>query len=367
MLVLVQRANVGDVHLCRVETEPIDKGIVMRLLKSFELALSVVAGSGMVLLLSGSAYAAESGLSTTSQVGFQAPAPVKTDIPPATMSNTPGNVLVVTTDPAGQGTVAAGNSVTTSSAKQSSGAVVLSGNTQDITRQPAVPTDQTQVPAKEHPSVAPAVSGSGVVSTQPAMGDVSTSVGPSEQISTVIGQSGAKLSANDQGSLMIGSAIFPIKPRITNAEAIFAQDLASMVPTAPDQSQLPAKQPTPAQPNSALNQLTAELAGSVVPPVYFSPSLLGTALVIGIMMMLLACVPGLRSIGVSFGTWLRQGGYAHAARSDVAATPISFFATPPTLSYETANLPTRSSFLMVSKIKTGFFDVPNAFRKEEMK
>jgi hypothetical protein len=164
------------------------------------------------------------------------------------------------------------------------------------------------------------------------------------------------------------STVLPVRPKITNIRSVAVADLAPMVPSAPAQQQNPAKAPTPSQPSGVFGKLTAELAGSTVPQAFWLP-LFGlvrvTAQVVIVIAMALLI---LGRFGFSFGAWLRRGGFAHAARSDVADARLStFFATPFRLGYVSALQPSHSPFLMVAETKTVLSMACNAFRKEEMR
>ncbi len=86
----------------------------------------------------------------------------------------------------------------------------------------------------------------------------------------------------------------------------------------------------PAHPNGLLSTLVAELGGIIMPQLAALP-ILAASPIVAVSLLLLAvtlCLFNLPSF--SYGLWLRRSGYAHAARSDMAAL---FFATPLTLSY----------------------------------
>jgi hypothetical protein len=148
---------------------------------------------------------------------------------------------------------------------------------------------------------------------------------------------------------------------------MFNDDLAAMVPTAPQQDRQPAKAPAPALPGGVFGHITAQLAGSVVPHEFWGLDVGTTRLWLGLIILGLL-LSGVVSLGLSFGSSLRRSGYAHAARSDVAAAWFVFpFATSLRLGYVSAFMPSHSPFLMMSETKTVLQIVPNAFRKEEIR
>jgi hypothetical protein len=156
--------------------------------------------------------------------------------------------------------------------------------------------------------------------------------------------------AAPQKAIIFKSQVLPIQPVITTSHPLAITDLAGSVPTAAPQQE-PAKAPVPSQPSGGvLGLFTAQLAGVVVPPIFLSPSNTWTGLGAILTLMTLVALFVAQNLVTTFGARLRRGGYAHAARSDVAvATLNTIFATPFSLSYVTALPPERSSFLMVSE------------------
>jgi hypothetical protein len=167
-------------------------------------------------------------------------------------------------------------------------------------------------------------------------------------------------------TIKIGTAVLPVQPKITNSNPVVAQDLAAMIPSAPVHERAANNLPAPSETSGVLSRLSASLAGTVVPPVYSAPTLSAVGLILTLTLIISLTWLSLGRVVITFGAWLRRGGYAHAARSDVAAATFSsLFATPLKLSYGMAGMPHQGSFLMVSDIKTLVSVVPNAFRKEE--
>jgi hypothetical protein len=153
-------------------------------------------------------------------------------------------------------------------------------------------------------------------------------------------------------SVMRGSfaATLPIQPTITGRTAL-GGDLAAHAPSAT----MPAGEPTPTKPTGLLTRLTAGLAGSIVPtffgviagPVDMSLIWLN---VVALVVLLLA------GLMANYGLWLRRGGFAHAARSDVPSSLHITLATPLLMSYAWVYELPRSSFL--NGVRNEFQNVP---------
>jgi hypothetical protein len=144
-------------------------------------------------------------------------------------------------------------------------------------------------------------------------------------------------------ALMYHSSVLPIQPVITSHQAP-GNDLAASMPSAP----VAEKMPVPAKSSGALGKLSLVLAGVVVPQ-SFTTQAVGVGLVtpVAIWLILLAVLALL--FVSSYGAWLRRGGFATAARSDVPAPATSnLFATPLLLSYVSAPPRQRSSLFGVA-------------------
>ncbi|HSX01725.1 MAG TPA: hypothetical protein VLI05_00240 [Candidatus Saccharimonadia bacterium] len=119
---------------------------------------------------------------------------------------------------------------------------------------------------------------------------------------------------------------------------------------------------TPASPSGLLGTLTAELAGAVVPVYWLLLGPLG-----GVRRFSLSLAEAGRLVSLlgvvstTYGLWLRRTGYAHAARSDMAA---SFFATSHLESYVQTLRLRYSSLFMTSDSKTTHYITTNNCRKE---
>lgn len=139
------------------------------------------------------------------------------------------------------------------------------------------------------------------------------------------------------------SEMLPVQPTIVSYEAA-PVDLASALPSAPQQRQ----QPHPAKSTGMLGSLTAVLAGTVVPQPLMLGGMgivpLGTVLLFGLIAALLFTV-----FVFTYGSWLRLGGFATAARSDEPVTSnISSIATPLFLGYVMSLLRMHNPILVVA-------------------
>jgi hypothetical protein len=331
----------------------------MKLLKPVELVLGLAASGSLMLVLSSGAYAANSGIVTTSQTTNVAGEVSKNNAAPiSTKSNEPGIVTI---------------SVVTNSDSSVPASDIAKQNNPG---QPSVTTPAANNAGSAAPntiSATPAAPGA------PTAADVAASTSPiavnqpASLVQTNAAASAAVVpqeSAAPQKSVTDVSPVvstrtmlMELQPRITATNIVAISDLAAMVPTASAHDLVPGKAPVPSSTGGVFSKLTAELAASVVPHAYFSPTVAGIAFPLSLIILIVTSGFALRFMAMSFGDWIRRGGFAHAARSDVAAQLSSLFATPLILSYVTAVPPTHSSFLMVSNIKRLVLIVPNAIER----
>jgi hypothetical protein len=324
----------------------------MGLAKSIKALLSIAASGGFALILSGTAYAAES-------------APAETAQPTAKTAATEVNKTTPTDKPE---TV----NMTVQTANASTG----------TTPQAAAATDKPQTPASPAPGIGnspaqPDAAKAPVTTANPA-GAEPLAAKPAEQPAPVV--AAPVLPATPEApvvsavttdaaveNVQVGAAVLLVQPKITPNHPVLFVDLATGVPTAPiHRNEAGNTSPAPTQPSGVLGRLTASLAEIVVPHLFLTPSTAGDGLAAGMALIILLSLTFVGRPALTFGQWLRRGGYAHAARSDVVgALFTSYFATPSILSYAVAPGPSRSSFLMVSDNKTLFSMVPNAIRKED--
>ncbi|HEY2003602.1 MAG TPA: hypothetical protein VGH44_00615 [Candidatus Saccharimonadia bacterium] len=143
------------------------------------------------------------------------------------------------------------------------------------------------------------------------------------------------------------SEMLRVQPTIVSFETA-PVDLASALPSAPVQRQ----QPHPAKSSGLLGSLTVVLAGTVVP----QPLMLGgfgivplaATWLFGLLLVILLTV-----FVFTYGSWLRRGGFATAARSDepIFLNSLSI-ATPLLLGYVTSPWRMRSPILVVADIQS---------------
>lgn len=318
----------------------------MKFVKSVEVLIGVAATSGIALMLSGSAYAADAGTSTSSQ----------------TIAATHSDAVVVDA-----------SHVSTTSVN--GGVEQPKAQVGGLTEVDSAATTSAKSAATDLPSVAASVGGS---VAKPAVAVFGTSDKPVADVAAhadavvpgVVNQTQETIDApvmrpEATQHVVFNSTVLPIQPKITMIRAAYVDDLASSVPTAPELAQMPERDPAPSQPTGVFTRLTSVLAGSVLPQTFVaSAEVAATTLVpaalIGVLVLLLG------TFVQSYGSWLRETGFLNAARSDASgANNFSLFATPLVLSYAAPQGHIHSSFLMVSETKTVM--VPNAYRKEETK
>lgn len=274
--------------------------------KLYRVALGLATAGGAVLLLSGSASAATVSTTTdsgTTQITSESTQTTQTAVTQTTSVSGSGVVVTdVTLPPGSDGSVTPPNPTSTSEG----GA-----------------PDQTVTP--------------NATSNSPA--------------------AAAAAEPGSNGSSQGGSVAAPVtrwEPKLLASWSHLPEILASSpaaeaaaAPVVADRGQ----QPAPAQPNGLLGDLTLQLAGTVVPdflhwvlfaPASLSPRTVVWPLAIAILMLLFA---------QGYAARLRRGGYATAARSDVAGSHF-LFATPLILNYAQATSPPIVHILWWQKAKT---------------
>jgi len=156
--------------------------------------------------------------------------------------------------------------------------------------------------------------------------------------------------------------MLPVQPMIVSHETV-PVDLASTLPSAPQQRQ----QPHPAKSTGMLGSLTAVLAGTVVP----QPLMLGGMGIVPLAAVLLFALIATLLFTVfvfTYGSWLRRGGFATAARSDEPAfSHISSIATPLFLGYVTTLRRLRSPILVVADTQISYKVLPPMFTERRIR
>lgn len=336
----------------------------MRLAKSVRIVFGLAVGSGVALVLSSSAFAADDGAGTSAEsltisamrtveeTGSQGggsltetTSAVSTDSSKPERAELSQSGLTVRKDvvePAEQASISQGDSPMTST---------------------GIPTEASRPTAAEPEALSSDVSASGTAITEKTLGtpELKTS---QPVVAEDDGKSTTVTPVED--GVVFRSTVLPIQPKITTARPAVVQDLATAIPSAPEQKQNPTKTPTPTQPSGVFGHLTAELAGTVVPKAFWLPLLDEGRAAAPVMAVLALPVLVAGGIVSTFGAVLRREGFAHAARSDVADSGFNtFFAPPFRLDYVSAFQPTHNPFFMAADMKTVQSIVCNAFRKEE--
>ncbi len=291
----------------------------MRLSRIAHYGLGLAASSGIAFVLSGSAFAAD------------------------------GQVVSNTTPPASQVTTAtskqagSSNSSASTSTNIKSSTVNITGGSASVgsVDQPSdsvivkVSTDQGSGAATGE-----AASASGSLSniTPSGTGTPGKPVDTSAQAAIIV-QPTAQTNPNDSAAAAAAvsndatqppvhkTLVLRMQPTITSSDSGFSQDLAALLPTSPAAQKLP----QPAKSTGQLGQIVEQLSRLVVPQP-FTPSTpaAGSATIIALIILLLT---GLTSVfQFRYGLWLRRGGYATAARSDVSFSNL-IFATPHQMGY----------------------------------
>jgi hypothetical protein len=348
----------------------------MRLVKSAQAVVGLAATSGLVLMLSGSAWAADSSIDTTPQ--YQATvaandlaAGAGIDTPQADklpqVPNSQGGASQVKLTTAGgtaTGDATKVESTDKPSVEQKQGTNSANNATAPTTVKPVVSgvvnaqLDKPRLMVKQ-----PAVADSFGVEGRAAAGQSVKAVdqaGVVTIVTPVVDAATKSAATSTLASVHRTATVLVIQPTITNHAAT---DLAALIPSAP----APAKAPVPAQSAGLLSNLTALLAGTALPQLLMPHDLAvdrlaATALNLGIAFVLL-----LNVVSFTYGQWLRRGGFATAARSDAPFSPLPLFATPSLLGYAALPLRTHSPHFGGGRNEilkqTGL--VPNVYRKEE--
>jgi len=340
----------------------------MRCVKLAQIGIGIAAASGALAVLSGTALAAQ----PTSSVSLPSPVVINQDTPSNPTSNISPKQVSTSSQSASDQTT---SSVTPTNSSGTGGTSVgVSGSGQDKSGGSGQSDNATNGPTQ------------GVVKNDPtATGLTQSSTSPNSEAllsnsdSNTPGSGGAAVPSNDSSLgqsrpesqvapdttgesataptspvqfapvVVFHSAVLRIQPTIMNPAAAQPGDLAATVPSAP----VSEKAPVPAKSNGALGHLSAILASSVVPQLFsIHATPIGRAmLVFGVVafLFLFASV-----FYYSYGLWLRRGGFATAARSDVPTVRFSsnLFATPLLLGYLSASRADDSPHLVVADTKS---------------
>lgn len=331
----------------------------MKIAKTIEAVVGVAVGGSLMLMLSGGAFAADSSMGPTPQVPTQSGL---SDSPKAGNTNTigassSGGVVDVTVTSSNDKTMAAVTPVVSGG----------DGGATTETKPAAASVAGSEVPASSSKTK---IETAGTEPVVPVSTHDEAAVTPvvAPAVKSETAAAGPQAGAVAFETIVINSTVLPVQPKITTTHVAAIEDLAASVPSAPANHSHPSTPAEPSQSSGLLSRLSAGLAGSVVPPVFLTPAFGLAGLVIELASLLILTLLTLGRLALTFGAFVRRGGYAHAARSDVAeAARNTIFATPLVMSYVPAFVPRHSSFLVVSETKTVRLMDSNAFRKEEMR
>lgn len=280
----------------------------MKVLNSAKWVSRFAASGGLMLVLSGSAWAAEGDTGVIAEPDQNAT--VSVNQVQTSSTSTVSLVTIAQDNQSVQGSVAPVSSI--SNATDPSVVKVSAVPTTDLPVAPvAAETKAANVVSEPVPAAVPTAKAVAIAKSAPS----------------VVADRGYDL---------------PLQPVITGFKSIPVNDLASQLPTAAPASS--DKVPAPARPTGVLGQLSAQLAGSVVKPVFLpaaaSLGVSGTLNLMIFLTLLIAC-----AVAPAFGFATRRDGYAHAARSDVAVATFNLpFATPFSMSYVMATRQSATHF-----------------------
>jgi len=322
----------------------------MRLQKCVQVAVGLVAGSSVVILLSGSAFAASNSKDTVIQNGqtksVSTTTMSSTTLPPVGPVGRDGQSGGGVADSTGGGGQQPADVDTTGNVTGpvSSDNVTTVVQTSDTVVQSNTATTATPAGAGKTDSGSGSSAGASAGQTQtgPVNSESISAPSLSAEVAVVAPVSSPATAVPAQRTMMLR-----IQPVITNRAADLQQDLAATVPTAP----APARAPTPAKSSGVLGALVVDMASVLVPQPLVPWA--GVAHRIALPVTFVALVVLLMNVFVfSFGLWLRRGGFVTAARSDSPMRGVSSsFATPLLLGYVTSPPDSHNPILMVAETK----------------
>jgi hypothetical protein len=310
----------------------------MRFVKSVQIAIGFAAAGGAAVALNGAAWAAESGSSpsvpTVQSVSDQVKNVIANTAAGAsgstagTVAGAPDQHLMTRANPIVNGASSAPGSPV--SGPQKGGVSTVSNNPSDGSVKPGdsslAPSNSDQ-PAGQSNVINRTVSSSGSTSRDvaPASSDPADGMGSQgvNGIGLFVGSGDSVSSGSGEiglSSIVFRSVRLPIQRVITSRSMPVAEDLAANVASAPQST----KAPVPSKSNGMLGRLTALLAATVVPQPLPSGVLVARqfagALGLGVLAVLLVRL----FVTLTYGLWLRKGGFATAARSDADAHGVVF-------------------------------------------
>lgn len=322
----------------------------MRVVKAAQFGIQSAFIGGAFVLLGGAALA-----DTSTQPVTYPTSPLAQS--GANVKDTTGNTNTVTNS--GQGTVNVSNTTNTNnqSGSNSQGGTFLSSTDQNNDSNPPTGTvsNNNNLPGSSAQNATPNNQNAqgndpAVTNTVPKLDQNSTPAQPYMALE-VPQSSFTQQPAKATPIVFFQSKPLRIQPIIVTANIA---DIAAALPSLPT----PASAPVPPKPNSALGHLSAVLADTIVPVFFF---LVSAPVRMGLSTLGLATfiVLLLGAFIFNYGLWLRRGGFATAARSDVPSSSHFFpFATPQFLGYVFAPPRYRHNpVFVVAEIKTGGYSL----------
>jgi hypothetical protein len=335
----------------------------MRFGKLVQVAIGFAAASGAFLLLSSNALAADAGSVTSSQPSLSGLASGHIDTPSAPKAPTDATGSTATITTTGQSSSTGIITGFGSESSGSGGSSVMGSTTTDTS-----PVNESSSSDGSSSTLNGVTStnqsssnGSGGAPVSDASTTGASNIGTNQVASaattTVLPTADPILPSIPVATNVVPvaihyrSAFLAVQPTILTRDDAGATDLASAVPSAP----VPTKAPgSPAKSSgAALERLTSSLETSIVPPAFFLSSSRVEQLKL-ILLLVVIVVSFANLVVMTYGLWLRKGGYATAARSD--SPNIAFtspFATPFLLGYASALPRSHGPSFMVSNCKIG--------------
>lgn len=349
--------------------------------KWVRVAIGILASSGVAVILSGGALAADGGQDTASQKtltqqGMGASGPQGRVMAQGTSNNQQSSQYysndswysagdTSSSDPGNSGSVShqggvtqdngyngSGTNTNSAQVSNSSGSKPsqASGGSENDNSKGSVPS-QSVSSSKSYMGVAGGTLSGGSGSAANA---ANVAAVPEMAVITSVPSSEVP-SAGTSAQAATRTTMMPIQPVITNRTSPLAPDLAESMPSAP----APAKAPVPTKSTGVLAGLVVGLSNVVVPQPVTPVDSVSLKLILGVSLLTLVVLLA-NVFEFSYGQWLRRGGFATAARSD---EPLNSFTSPlfatPLLSGYVKQPPRLHSPILMLVL------VPNAYRKED--
>jgi len=328
----------------------------MKFAKHAQFAIGLAAGGGLAMVLGGNALAAQPSVgepqasvqqSTTAALPTQQSADqisvvgglvthrdwqdiTGNQLPAQTIPHESGGIAA----PEGQGAATSAQTATGVNAETSNsgagGPTGLAASSQPEKPVVAGQSDRTMTPGPKP----------GALLLSPIVSGLSHDLAPIPVISVMVSGPGGHLGAMRPRALLV-------QPVITNRFAIMGGDLTAMTPLV----RLPPRTPMPIKSSGLWGRLTAVLAGAAMPGAsvwVFGPT--GGHMLAPVCWWLVVVLCG-TGFAYNYGFWLRQSGFAHAARSDSALAKFSLLAVSLQLGFVRVGALGGAQFLMTATLR----------------